>query len=78
MTIKQACELKPGIYKLNWKSGGYSLAAVGQLHDGRMWFAPVNWTGESACDIAEGSWRSVRSAERLECYREGAVARSST
>lgn len=35
--------LETGLYRLYWKSGGFSFAAVGQLRDGTRWFAPTNW-----------------------------------
>ncbi len=35
--------LAPGLYRLHWRSGGSSLAAVGITVDGRNWFAPTNW-----------------------------------
>lgn len=40
-----------GIYKVFWKSGGFSLAAVGSLHDGTRWFAPTNWTGKEKAEL---------------------------
>ena len=36
----------PGLYKIYWKDGGYSLTAIGMLHDGTRWVAPVNWTSD--------------------------------
>jgi hypothetical protein len=38
---------KLGLYRIWWKSGGYSLAAVGMGSDGRRWLAPTNWVGPS-------------------------------
>ena len=38
------CEL--GIYRIHWKSGCSSVAAIGNLHDGMRWIAPTNWTNE--------------------------------
>lgn len=35
-----------GLYEIFWKSGGSSLASVGNLSDGVRWIAPVNWTGQ--------------------------------
>jgi hypothetical protein len=33
-----------GLYEIFWKSGGSSLASVGNMHDGVRWIAPINWT----------------------------------
>ena len=35
-----------GLYEIFWKSGGSSLAAIGNLHSGNRWIAPINWTSE--------------------------------
>lgn len=40
-------KMKLGLYKVFWKSGGYSLASIGQDHDGNLWVAPCNWTGKN-------------------------------
>jgi hypothetical protein len=45
MKLEHANALDIGIYKLYWKSGGYSIATVGMASDGRRWMAPVNWCG---------------------------------
>lgn len=42
--------LKLGVYRVYWKSGGSSLAAIGQDYAGNRWVAPTNWTGESQDD----------------------------
>lgn len=34
---------KPGVYQINWKSGGFSIAAVGVMPNGSRWLAPLNW-----------------------------------
>lgn len=62
----QTRELEPGLYRLHWKEGGWSLAAVGILHDGRRWYAPVNWTSVSPVGIACANWRIVARAERVD------------
>lgn len=33
-----------GLYRVHWKKGGASLAAIGQASDGSRWIAPTNWT----------------------------------
>lgn len=63
MTRDDARQLEHGIYRLFWKSGGSSLAAVGSLHDGTPWFAPTNWTSETAGGIASTDWRKVDAVE---------------
>ena len=32
-----------GLYKVYWKSGGHSLAAIGMIENGDKWLAPINW-----------------------------------
>ncbi len=43
MTQREAKKLAHGLYVLEWKDGGYSLASVGSDSAGRRWFAPTNW-----------------------------------
>lgn len=60
----RAGQLVPGLYLVQWKDGGASWAAVGQMHDDRMWFAPVNWLGTEIPPIgAEVSPVSVASCD---------------
>ncbi len=60
-------DLKLGIYRLHWKSGGTSLAAVGMESDGSYWFAPTNWLSPHHSSIPSFSrWDDV---ERLEEVR---------
>jgi hypothetical protein len=63
MDTYEASALFPGIYRLHWVEGGSSLAAVGMLHDGTRWFAPINWTGIVQERIACVKWEMVESAE---------------
>jgi len=37
-----------GLYEIFWKSGGSSLASVGNMHDGVRWIAPSNWTSATS------------------------------
>lgn len=37
-----------GLYRIFWKTGGSSLAAVGMGNDGTRWLAPTNWVAPSA------------------------------
>lgn len=36
-----------GLYKVHWKSGGYSLASIGRDTKGDIWIAPSNWINGS-------------------------------
>ena len=40
-------DLKSGIYRIYWTSGGESLAAIGVTTDGGRWLAPINWVAPS-------------------------------
>lgn len=62
MTPLEVSHLKNGIYKLYWQDGGSSIAAVGTLHDGTRWFAPINWTAKCEHGIACTDWSDVSSA----------------
>lgn len=55
-------ELKPGLYKIYWKEGGSSLAAVGLDFSGRRWLAPTNWISVPAFNV----WPMVEKVELLE------------
>jgi hypothetical protein len=55
-----------GLYRLHWKTGGSSLAAVGGLGDGTLWFGPINWTSDGPEGIASIGWYSVEHAVKLE------------
>jgi hypothetical protein len=61
MTKVEAKKLKLGLYRLYWKSGGSSLAAVGQGANGDRWMAPVNWVapGDPTC------WAMIASVQCL-------------
>ncbi len=41
--------LELGIYRLYWKDGGMSVAAVGQNESGDFWYAPADWTSGIPC-----------------------------
>jgi hypothetical protein len=45
-----------GLYKVYWKSGGFSLAAIGMLSNGDRWLAPINWITPT---VDQKHWRSV-------------------
>lgn len=65
MTQEEAKKLSHGLYRISWKEGGASLAAVGSLYDGTRWFAPTNWTNQSTEGIASTSWRMVDYVELI-------------
>ena len=39
-------KIKYGVYRVYWKCGGSSVAAIGGMHNGDLWIAPSNWTNE--------------------------------
>lgn len=51
-----------GLFRVYWKSGGTSLAAVGITADGGRWLAPINWTAPS-CPFQE--WDHIDHLERV-------------
>jgi hypothetical protein len=65
MNKREVQKLNHGMYRLAWKKGGASFAAVGSLHNGRRWFAPTNWTCQSTDSIASTDWHLVRWAQLL-------------
>jgi len=60
MNKKELRKLKLGLYKLFWKSGGWSLASVGQDKSGALWFAPCNWV-----NVPCFNWRNVWRVEEI-------------
>jgi hypothetical protein len=57
MTKIKANKLPLGLYKILWKEGGASLAAVGEDDHGNRWFAPSNWLHVPSFD-----WRIIKKA----------------
>lgn len=67
--------LKLGLYTIYWKSGGSSLASVGQLYDGARWLAPCNWITDNKDMDKKGKvngiafsgpvWRQVKTVKLL-------------
>lgn len=51
-----------GLYRVFWKSGGSSLAAIGVTDDGGRWLAPINWTKPS---VAFTEWDHIERLERV-------------
>lgn len=54
-------KLKHGVYRVWWKDGGSSVAAVGSMADGARWLAPSNWIWPSSKD-----WRLVDHVKLIE------------
>ena len=66
MKKSEVFQLGHGLYRLYWKSGGFSLAAVGILYSGKRWYAPVNWTSpDKDKKVVSSDWKRVASAVRL-------------
>lgn len=61
MTKEEVKKLNHGLYKVYWKSGGSSLAAVGSLHDGGRWLAPCNWSSADKMTFDSSYWKIVKS-----------------
>ena len=56
-----------GLYRIHWKEGGRSSAAIGMNSDGTRWIAPTNWTCP-ACIMSEGHWEEIERLELIEPY----------
>ncbi|WP_367394531.1 hypothetical protein [Cupriavidus sp. Agwp_2] len=59
--------ITPGLYRVNWKSGGSSLCAIGMASNGNNWIAPANWVEPATiADLeANGTWADAAGLERL-------------
>lgn len=68
MSRDETRKMGNGLYRLFWKSGGVSLAAVGSLHDGTKWFAPTNWTAKEPDGVTSTNWRIVDRVEKLALF----------
>lgn len=62
MTKQEVRELSPGLYKIYWKTGEHSYAAVGMLPDSSKWLAPINWVRPTE---NQDIWKKVKSVELL-------------
>lgn len=56
---------RPGLYRVFWKSGGSSLAAIGTLSNGDRWIAPTNWVTPGTMASA-GEWGDVERLDRID------------
>lgn len=65
MKRKDVAELKHGLYRVYWKSGPYSLAAIGSNSAGEKWLAPTNWI--KVCHhTTQKIWKHVKMVKRLD------------
>ena len=55
-------KLKIGLYRVYWKDGSYSFAAVGMMDSGDRWLAPVNWVYPSD---GRSAWKRVDFVKRI-------------
>lgn len=70
MTQKDVNNLNIGLYRVHWKhshGGGTSLAAVGILHSGQRWLAPINWTCKDGQNPTGrgNTWKAVKKVELI-------------
>jgi len=67
VTKSQSKELRLGVYRIYWKSGGSSLASVGIMYNGDRWFAPANWTSNKYPHpiVASTKWISVKKVKLI-------------
>ena len=63
MNKKDVDKLWNGVYRVYWKSGGSSLAAVGRTSSGSVWLAPTNWV---SIDTKKSYWRLVERVVAIE------------
>jgi hypothetical protein len=57
---KKVQQLEHGLYKIWWKSGGASLAAVGSKMNGERWMACTSWISDGTA-----SWPMVKKVKRI-------------
>lgn len=65
MNKREVAKLDPGIYRVYWKTGGYSIAAVGVMGNGEKWLAPLNWISV-AQEVNHTAWRKVKQVTLLD------------
>lgn len=56
---------RSGLYRVFWKSGGSSLAAIGILSNGDRWIAPTNWVTPGTM-ASDGEWGDVKRLEPID------------
>jgi len=57
-------ELTHGLYRVFWKEGGSSLAAVGSLANGDRWISPTNWISPGSSD--REIWKAIKEVMLIE------------
>lgn len=61
------CPIKPGLYRIHWRTGGSSLAAVGVDRNGARWLAPINWVSPFVPETSRTNpWLDVESYDRID------------
>lgn len=59
MTDGEFQALPLGLYRVYWRSGGSSLAAIGMSASGGRWLAPCNWLEPVKEFNANRHWASI-------------------
>lgn len=59
-----------GLYRVHWKSGGSSLAAIGMMENGDRWIAPTNWVRPTTMPSA-GKWGEIERLEPIDADLNG-------
>ncbi len=67
MKKEEIQRLDHGLYIIEWKTGGESLAAVGSMADGTRWLAPCNWIKPTTKRTVRKSWNDVESVILIRC-----------
>jgi len=47
MRTREVSKLKCGLYKIYWRSGGFSISAMGGYSNGDRWITSTNWINGS-------------------------------
>ena len=63
MTHKEFHSLKTGLYRVNWKEGGFSYASIVMCHNGNRWLAPTNWV--APVEIVRNLHKNILTVELL-------------
>lgn len=66
MSQQEIKEMPNGLYRIYWKEGGSSLAAVGCIYNGDRWMAPCNWTSRDYDYPKVATCHNWRKVERVE------------
>jgi len=69
MKSEDVQKLSHGLYRVFWKTGGSSLAAVGSNAAGKRWLAPTNWV--SISQDFNKTWLHVERVEFLRYDEKG-------